>query len=100
MIVIVTPTIMDGAVVRWYRAHDVTGLNATRRQAIPGEAVLSASCNGVKVRAYLHEVEEALPAARAAYETLRADRNADVSHLATHRWAGPFDDQLVEVTRG
>lgn len=89
MIVIVTPTVMDGTVVRWYRADGG-----------PGEAVLSASRNGVKVRAYLHEVEEALPAARAVYETLRADRNADVSHLATHRWAGPFDDQLVEVTRG
>ncbi|SRR6266705_1085265 len=84
MIVIVTPTIMDGAVVRWYHAVDVTNFGDTEPVHIAGEEVASASRNGVRVRGYLHDAEAILPAARAAYETLRANPGADLSHLATH----------------
>lgn len=88
MIVTVNATVMDGTVVRWYRDAD------------DHNEIVSASRNGVLVYCLLHEAEEILPAARAAYEMLRADRDADLSHLATHRRATLFSAELVEVTRG
>ena len=76
-VVTVTPTVMDGTVVRWYE---------TEREALHREPMISASRNGVLVTGFLHEVPaEVLAAATAAFEALRADRNADLSHLATHR---------------
>ena len=76
-VVIVTPTIMDGTVVRWYRDADAVAY---------GAELLSASRNGVMVLAhcYLHQIPPAwIEAASAAYEELKAARS--VSGLATHR---------------
>lgn len=97
MIVTVTPTIMDGTVVCWYRPVDVTGLGEVVPRSVAGDELASASRNGVLVRGYLHDVEQVLPAARAAYELLRANRDADLSHLATHR-GGVFYGDFVPVT--
>jgi hypothetical protein len=75
MIVIITPTIMDGAVLRWY---------VSKSAAENGDESLSASRNGVRVFGYLDDVPaEVLEQAKRAYETLRA--GGDVKNLATHR---------------
>lgn len=76
-VVIVTPTIMDGTVVRWYRDSDAV---------VYGAELLSASRNGVMVLAhcYLHQIPPAwIEAATAAYQDLKAGRS--VAELATHR---------------
>lgn len=85
MIVTVTPTVMDGTVVRWYHDADrLDDLDAIR-------PMLSASRNGVMVGTYLHQVPTVLlAAAQDAYETLRRDRGADLRHLATHRSKAMF----------
>lgn len=91
MIVTVTPTVMDGTVVRWYHNEDA---------AEYGREMVSASRNGVRVNGYLNDVAaDVLSAAQQAYETLRRDNRADVSGLATHRRSGMFGP-LVPVTTG
>lgn len=83
MIVTVTPTIMDGPVVRWYaRPSDLLDR---------AEPTVSVSRHGVRVGTYLHKVpDDVMATAQAAYEALRADPSVDVSHLATHRRVGLF----------
>lgn len=84
MIVTVTPTIMDGVVVRWY--HTLADADH------PGPlAVVSASRNGVRVNGYLDEIpDEVMATARHVHATLAKDRDADFGHLATHRRARLF----------
>lgn len=77
-VVIVTPTIMDGTVVRWYRAVEHVDYHH-------GE-VLSASRNGVLVcsSAYLHTIPpEWISDATVIWQALRIGK--DVSRWATHR---------------
>ena len=82
MIVTVTPTIMDGTVVRWYHNENAVEY---------GREMVSASRNGVRVNGYLTDVPgDVLSAAQQAYETLRRDDRTDISHLATHRRRGLF----------
>ncbi|MFG1659055.1 hypothetical protein ACGFIY_21235 [Micromonospora chersina] len=82
MIVTVTPTIMDGTVVRWYSSEDAVEY---------GREMCSASRNGVRVNGYLTDVPaDVLAAAQQAYEALRRDDRTDVGHLATHRQRGLF----------
>lgn len=82
MIVTVSPTIMDGAVVRWYSSEDAVEY---------GREMCSASRNGVRVNGYLTDVPaDVLSAAQQAYESLRRDDRTDVGHLATHRRRGLF----------
>lgn len=98
MVVTVTPTIMDGTVVRWYRSIEPAMADATL--AVARGELLSASRDGVLVRCYLHEVpDDVLRAAREAYQQLKRDRNADLRHLATHRRARLFSGELVEVSQ-
>ncbi|MGI5286642.1 hypothetical protein ACQEVF_25340 [Nonomuraea polychroma] len=81
--------IMDETVVRWFRS-----LDAAQNQ----RHVMSASRHGVRVEVYLHEIPaEAQRTAHGAYETLRRDRNADVTHLATHVNRGPSNGPLVPI---
>lgn len=89
-VVIVTPTIMDGQVVRWYR---------TVQQAQHGEPSLSVSRNGVLLNSYLHELP---PELLAIAEDLRRSMLAgrDVSHAATHqRRYGSFAVEPIEENR-
>jgi hypothetical protein len=89
VIITVTPTLTDGAIVRWH-----TCLSAAQIY----QPVMTASRHGVRVETYLHEIPaEVLRAAQRAYEALRHDRNADVTHLATHRHKGPSNGPLVPV---
>ncbi|WP_084965258.1 hypothetical protein [Thermoactinospora rubra] len=91
MIVLVTPAVMDGTVVRWYRSLAAA---ETHRP------ILSASRRGVQTHndVYLHEIPtQVMQAANAAYETLRRDPDADLKHLATHRHRGPSNGPLVPV---
>ncbi len=82
MIVTVTPTIMDGTVVRWYGSESA---------AEYGAEMLSVSCDGVKVNVYLHKVpDDVLALANHVYLSLKRGRRADVQHLATHRRRGMF----------
>lgn len=89
-VITVKATIMDGTVVRWHR-----NLNAAEIH-LP---TLSASHNGVMVHGeYLTDVPDTwITAAREAHETLRADRDADMTHLATHRNRGFPNGPLVPV---
>lgn len=75
MIVIITPTIMDGLVLRWY---------VSKSAAENGDETMTASRNGVRVNGYLDDVPpEVLEQAKRAYETLRT--GGDVKNMATHR---------------
>lgn len=91
-VVTVTPTICDGTVVRWHR--DVSA-------AANHRMVVSVSRNGVSIHTeYLHQVADGwLVAAKAVYEQLRRDRNADVKHLVTHRNSVVSSGPLVPVQR-
>lgn len=89
-VVVVTPTVMDGTVVRWYRdlyAYD------------NGREYLSASRKGVRVNIFLHDVPAGdMAAAQRTYEALKANPDADMKSLATHRGSG-LVGPLVEVDR-
>lgn len=88
-IVTVTPTIQDGAVVRWYASESAVEY---------GREKLSASRNGVIVYGYLHEVPQPwLDAARTAYEQLSLNGRADMKHLATH--TNHWRDGLQKIDR-
>lgn len=90
MIVTVTPTLQAGTVVRWYDTE-----NAEDR----GEPIVTASRNGVRVHGYLHDTPVAvLATAHSAWHVLRADNDADLNHLATHRRRGILGP-LVPVER-
>jgi hypothetical protein len=85
-VVLVVPTIQDGPVVRWYR-----DLLAARN----GNAIATASRNGVTVVFAPRYVADA---AYDAYQVLAADRDADLSRLATHeRTGGVLGAELVPV---
>lgn len=92
-VVLVTPTVMDGTVVRWYR--DVAAAEQYR-------PVLSASRNGVTVHAeYLTSIPDAwVDDARRTHTTLSRNRVADLRHLATHRHQHVPNGPLVEVNDG
>jgi hypothetical protein len=82
VIVTVTPTVMDGTVVRWYAGDDPDSI---------GSPQVSVSRYGVLVNGYLHEVPESvLNQAKQLHEGWQRDRNAwpDVEKLATHRRKG------------
>ncbi|MGX4657087.1 hypothetical protein ACWCHM_26060 [Micromonospora sp. SCSIO 07396] len=84
MIVTVTPTLMDGTVVRWH-----WGESDANNPGI--EPIVSASRNGVRVGVYLHQVPaDVMAAAQQAYDALSRDHHADLKHLATHRRRGLF----------
>lgn len=90
-VVLVTPTIEDGTVVRWY-VHEAAAENCCE--------YMSASRNGVLVKTYLHKVPEGqLLAAQAAYELMRRDRNADVSDMATHRFKRFMGREIEPIVR-
>lgn len=94
MIVTVTPTIMDGQVVRWYR--DSLALD----DILSAEPVVSASRNGVLIGGYLHQVPaDVLALAQDVHANLARDRNAPVQQLATHRkrrMFGPYEPIAAE----
>lgn len=89
-VITVTATVMDGTVVRWYRALGDAHIH---------RPFLSASRNGVKVHeGYLHEMPaDCVKAAEDAYEVLRYRRDADMSRLATHVSTGPSNGPLTPV---
>lgn len=74
MIVTITPTVMDGTVLRWYDADDDTGQHP----------VMSVSRNRVEVYEQDHVTPAAAQAAAESYAELKADRYADVRGYATH----------------
>lgn len=81
MIVTVTPTIMDGTVVRWYLTDDPEAALTA-----PG---ISASRNEVRVNVPEDEIPPAIrAAAQAGHEALRRDPEVDLAGLATHRRQG------------
>jgi hypothetical protein len=77
-VVVATPTIMDGVVLRWYHTAD-----AWKWQ---GE-VCSASRNGVSIHCeYLHEVPAGwLEDAQEAHRLMEAGRDDQAREMATHR---------------
>jgi hypothetical protein len=74
MIVTITPTVMDGTVLRWYAADDDTGRHP----------VMSVSRNRVAVYDQGLVTPEGALAAAEAHAALRCDRYADVRRYATH----------------
>lgn len=85
MIAALTPTLMDGTVVRWY--------------ADPAGTIQLASASRNKVEYYADEVPtDVRDAAQAAHRELARNRDADVRHYATHRREGPiFQPTLVPI---
>lgn len=87
----VTPTIMDGTVVRWYRSetaaeHNWVMVSASRNAVIVGEHLSNGEVTpGVMARA------------RLVHELLRRKPDADLSGWATHRRARAFGGELVPV---
>lgn len=71
MIVVLTPTELDGAVLRWYETEDATGKPAVK-----------VSHSGIAINAEVPpEVREN---AIAAFRELARKPTADVTHYATH----------------
>jgi hypothetical protein len=88
-VITVTPTVMSGIVVRWYRCECA---------AAHGHALLSASRDGVHVTG--RQVPEAwLAAAARAHHALRERRDSDVAVFATHRRRFP-SGELEPITAG
>jgi hypothetical protein len=79
-VVTVTPTIMDGTVVRWHRSW----ANAENPAIV---SIISASRNGVMGGGDYIAPGEWM-AAWGAHVALLSDQNADLEHLATHRKKG------------
>lgn len=78
-VVIATPTVMDGLVLRWFRDEDA---------AAYGSEVLSASRNGVMIHGdqYLHDLpEQWVSDAKHATEAIRAGHEAEARALVTHQ---------------
>ena len=75
-VVVATPTILSGLVVRW-------------RAVVNGDALLSASRARVMIHGDvdLARIEPWLDDARRAHEALRAGRDGEARALATHRYA-------------
>ena len=74
-VVMVTPTIGDGTVVRWY---------VDEPAAEAGNEFMSASRNGVLIQTYLGNVPEGMvQSARDIHQALTEGR--EVGHAATHR---------------
>lgn len=91
MIVIGTHTVGDGLVVRWY---------PERENGRAEREVMSASRNGVLVNTYLHLIpDEHVLAACAAFESLRRDRDADLSGLMTHRRKRFMSDEIEPIEK-
>lgn len=75
MIVTITPTVMDGTVLRWWDTDDP--------EKALGQPVVSVSRNRIEANA--DEVpEDVQRAAIEAFAELRRDRLADVRRFATH----------------
>jgi len=88
MICTVTPTIMDGLVVKWWRSVEHAEYGSP--------PLVSASRNGVMVDGYLHEVPDpVMHKAISAYMMLKRDEVAAVKAMATHRFSGPFKTGAV-----
>lgn len=87
LFVTVTPTIMDGTVVRWF---------TTAYAMEDCRPVVSASREGVSGH-HGHITPELFDAAWAAHLAIKAGQ--DVNHLATHRrrgvFSGPFESLAV-----
>jgi hypothetical protein len=77
VIVTITPTVMDGTVLRWYAADDPAEVPGSR-------PVLSVSRNRVDVLDKAGVTPEAAQAAAEAYAELKTNRYADVRGYATH----------------
>lgn len=91
IVCIVTPTIQDGTVVRWYRSEIAAEMRKT---------MVSASRNAVIVGEHLSNGEvppETMAAAEAAHAELRANHDADMHVYATHYRTGIFGGMLVPV---
>jgi hypothetical protein len=79
MIVTISPTVMDGQVVRWY---------ASEAAAEHGDSQMSASRHGVLVHCFLHLIPaEHLAEAQRLYGVLR-DGGQVPDGVATHRRLG------------
>jgi len=89
-VVVATPTVMDGLVLRWYRAADDWERSTE---------TISASRNGVSIHcAYLHQVPDRwLEAAQEAHRLMDAGRYAQARRLATHEPTPLFGGELRPV---
>jgi len=88
-VVITTPTLMDGTVVRWYRSMAAAAYH---------QASVSASCSRVSVHDddYQTLPQEWVALAMDVHRRLARDHRADVGHVVTHR-RRLGSDQLIPV---
>jgi hypothetical protein len=94
-VVVATPTIQDGLVLRWYR--DIEAAESSSRE------IVSASSRGVMLNGnvYLHTIPPAWIAdAQRACDMLQHDqRDRAQEEYATHKHARVFSGELSEVKR-
>lgn len=93
-VVVATPTITDGLVLRWYRRIDVARYSDS--------AIVSASRQGVMLNgeSFLHTIPAAwITDAQRACEMLRHDQRDRAMELATHQRARAFSGDLTEISR-
>lgn len=91
-IIIASPTIMNGLVLRWY---------ANEEQAIRVEPHVSASRNRVLIHCDCELSQDAVPEAEHAHQLLSAayERNYErVKVMATHDHP-MFSDEIIAITR-
>ncbi len=91
-VIMVTSTIMDGTVVRWYRSVHAAELH---------HPAVSASHRGVAIH---EEFLTGIPSswvegAEQAFHALSANTRVDLSHLATHRHRQFLNGPIEEVPR-
>lgn len=94
-VVVATPTIMDGLVLRWYRNAEVAKYGSD-------SALLSAARSGVMVNggSYLHDIPAAwLADAQRACEMLQHGQRDRARELATHENGKLFSGEIVEINR-
>jgi hypothetical protein len=94
-VVVATPTIMDGLVLRWYRNADVAKYGSD-------SALLSAGRSGVMVNggSYLHDIPGAwLSDANRAVEMLQHGQRDRAMGFATHERGRAFNGEIVEIKR-
>lgn len=89
MIVTITPTVLDGTVLRWYDTEDDRGEHP----------VMSVSRTRVEVYRKGAIDPAALLAACQAHAALKANRNADVRRYATHMRLHP-NRPLIPLKEG
>lgn len=95
MVVLTTPSVVDGPVIRWYPSE-------SEAAELFDRPIVSASAHGVRINCWLHDLPDGLlETARWWWQVLRVNKDADISRLATHtRYYGGHLEPIVRPAEG